>query len=279
MTLEAKTTNARQLIARCLARCRWPVTMCSFGKDSMVLLHLVRGVRPDVPVLFHREPHMPWKYKFANSVIQEWGLVAHDYPPTSVAVVKNGQMEIVNHYQNGMWRGRPTFTYLPTGIAEPVEGEPYLCGKDDLLLKPTGSFVWPWDVAFHGHKGSDGDAINGSIPLQADIVQNPLTDFALTDFVYPLREFSDADVWAYTEKHGVPYQADRYDRANGYAEFADTRNNPDYFAACVRCFDRDQPAVVTCPKDGLRKTNISAFVRYEEPLKRPYFQKEQDHGL
>lgn len=266
-----KLNAALRLMAGVLETHAKPVVLCSFGKDSMVLLHLVRQMRSNIPVLFHREPFMPRKYAFANRIIQEWDLTVYDYAPNSVAVVKVGdEIEIMNHYQNGWLGDQPTFTYLPTGIVPPVEGQPFLCGKVDLLEKPTGGFSWPWDLGFIGHKGTDADAINGPIPLRVDLVQTPNG----CDMAYPLRHFTDADIWEYHRRFNVPVHGTRYDVNNGYREFADKRDNPDYFECCTKCFDRDQPAVVRCPKTGLEINNISAFVKYEEPFKREYFAQE-----
>jgi len=48
-----------------------PVILCSFGKDSMVMLYLIRKIKKDIPVLFFKEPFFPKKYSFANEVIMD----------------------------------------------------------------------------------------------------------------------------------------------------------------------------------------------------------------
>jgi 3'-phosphoadenosine 5'-phosphosulfate sulfotransferase (PAPS reductase)/FAD synthetase len=109
--------------------------MCSFGKDSMVLLHLCRSMDFKWPVLFHREPFMPHKYRFANQIIDDWNLTVYDYRPSAVSIMKKGHtMEIVNEYQIGTQT-----CVVPTGICS-IEGEKeFICGLEDLLCKPTGN--------------------------------------------------------------------------------------------------------------------------------------------
>lgn len=269
MSLGEKVFHAQRLVNQALAGKRAPVIMSSFGKDSMVLLHLLRmEMGLDLPVLFHREPFFPRKYRFANRIIDEWNLTVYDYRPHRVSVVKHGgAMEVMNEYQTGGQGADVSFNYLPTGVTPPVEGQAFLCGLKDLLLKPLGNFNFPWDAIFVGHKATDRDVVNGAIPVQVDVLQNPLG----ADTIFPLREFTDADIWEYHESYGVPVHEERYDAANGYAEFADKSENPDYFECCTLCFDRDQPAVVTCPKTGLKITNLSSKVRYMDPPKLDYF--------
>jgi len=257
-TLEEKIEHANWLIGLVTERFSNPVVMSSFGKDSMVMLDLLKRTRKKLPVLFHREPFSPEKYAFANRVILENGYTVYDYQPTSVSVVKNnGKMEIVNWYQVGQVKT----AYLPTGIREPEEGKDFLCGYKDLYLKPTGTFVFPWDVVFVGHKSSDVDPIVGPIPLRVDININ----HGAPAYAFPLRHFTDADIWEYHEKFGVPVHESRYNRNNGFKEHADISGNPDWFHACTLCMDRDSGPSVFCPMMGCEIPNISGQLHYIEP--------------
>ena len=265
--LSGKIEVAEKLITAVVQNYHAPVVMSSFGKDSVVLLDLLKGMNLKLPILFHREPFEPKKYVFANQVIEEEGYVVYDYPPTLTQIVKNGEaMEIVNRYQVGPKQ----FTWLGTGIKQPEDGKPFLCGYRDLYMKPCGLFNFPWDVALLGHKSSDSDPIFGAIPLTVDIKATE----GGCDFAYPLRHFTDEDVWAYIETFDVPYNTLRYDKANGYREFEDITHNNDYYHTCVRCMDRDQPASVFCPKLDCEITNISSTVRYIEPVAPNYIGKE-----
>lgn len=263
MTLDDKLRGAQAIIHLALMRAQKPVLYCSFGKDSMVMLWLVREVEPDLPVLFHREPFFPKKHEFANRVIGELGLTVYDYAPSDAAVVKNGDaIEIVSYYR--LPDGK--LSWMPTGIHAPVEVEAYLCGLQDLLFKPKGEFRYPWDVAFIGHKSSDVDPILGAIPLNTPLYY--FSEHMLLAF--PLKDWTDADIWEYTQREGIPFNDRRYDAANGFREFPDRTYNNDYYPACTACIDPDGASEVDCPKLGCVVPNVSALVTVVPPARLPY---------
>lgn len=275
--MKTKIEAANKIITMTRANYKRPVVMSSFGKDSMALLGLIRAAGLKFPVIFHREPFFPEKYEFANRVIKDWDLEVYDYPPSQTALMKrNGQMEVVNFYAFG---GGPNWqqhmTALPTGIVDPDYekcGQRFLCGLKDLLLKPLGNFIYPWDAVLLGHKSTDVDPLRGPMPLHVDIKQTPDSPDAL----FPLRTWSDADVWEYAEQEQLPIHTDRYQKNGAWHERADKSLNPDYFPVCMRCIDRDQPTEVICPKTGLQINNVSAQVRYIDEREVDYCgEKEQ----
>lgn len=261
MTLNAKIVAAKRVIYL-FSGYKRPVVMASFGKDSMVLLALIRGMGLKFDVLFHREPFYPVKYQFANGVIEEWGLSVYDYPPVATALIgRNGLMEVMNYYDFGT-----ATSALPTGIIDPDyenDEETFLCGRDDLLKKPLGRFNYPWDAVFLGHKSSDVDPLRGPMPLALDVKQTP----NCPDALFPLREWTDEDVWAYTEAEHLPVHTSRYERNGQWKEKADKTFNPDYFPACMRCIDKTQTAFVLCPKTGLVINNVADKVQYVDETK------------
>ena len=283
--LDAQVEASDDLLDRMFAHCKRPVLMCSFGKDSMVLLHLLhwrckRDGAPMLPVLFHREPFFPEKYAFSNGVIEDWGLSVYDYPACATALAGQNteassqksegkrNFEVLNFYQVGRSQG-----VVPTGIDPDSEerincGERFLCGRDDLLKKPLGTFDFPWDGVLVGHKSSDKDPMWGDLHLHVDVRQMP----GGADWYFPLRHWTDDDIWEYTEAFGVPVHRLRYEKVDGvWGERADKKLNPDYFPACMRCLDRQGPVVVRCPKLDLEVTNISAQVRHVDLRELEYF--------
>lgn len=264
MTHTDKIECAHRVIAEGLSSFGSHVIASSFGKDSMVLLDLVRRHAPDLPVVFHREPFQPRKYQFANSVIANWKLRVFDFPPTSTACQEgNGEVEIVGYYQVGA-----AYNMLPTGIRAPQGDEEFVCGLKDIYERPTGAFSWPWQGMFHGHKSSDHDPIYGDIPINADVHQN----LGSASYIFPLRHWTDQDVWRYTEDHNVPIHHDRYEKADGaWRERADKTLNPDYVTACTACMGRSAPHSVPCPKrSGQMVSNVSAQLRWAERADLPY---------
>ena len=255
MNLESKIDEAQNLVHKVLAQAKTPAIMSSFGKDSMVMLHLIRSLKRDLPIVFYRESFMPKKYRFANAVIDEWDLTVYDYPPSETAVVgKNGCVEVINAYTIGK-----RSLFRPTGFYKPEGGGVSLCALHDIYLKATGTYAFPWDVVFVGHKSTDVDPIEGEIPLDADYAN--YVDCA--SIAYPLRHFTDQDIWDYTEKFNLPIHHSRYEKIEGkWSERKDKRFNPDYFPACTACMVPESGSV-PCPRlGGSIVSNISDKLRW-----------------
>jgi hypothetical protein len=76
----------------------------------------------------------------------------------------------------------------------PIERRPFVCGLQWLTRPKTLGGQWPWTTVFIGHKNSDVDPYEGPVPLKADQVQT-----AGVTAVFPLRHWTDEDVWDYIE--------------------------------------------------------------------------------
>jgi hypothetical protein len=268
--LGKKIEDATELLRKLLNLYKNPVVMSSFGKDSMVMLDLVKRMGRKLPILFHHEPFFPKKLEFANSVILREGYTVYDYAPSETSIVKaHGVMEIVNWYSVGK-----KFTYLPTGVKEPLPGEPYLCGLRDLYHKPTSSnFTFPWDLVLVGHKSSDVDPIQLDVLLKVDLKKNE----GGPDYGFPLRHFTDEDVYQYHMEFKLPWNRYRYIKndlpnVRKFEEFKSVTYNNDYYPACTRCMDPDGPASVICPLINKEISNISKELRHTVVEKPDYIQ-------
>lgn len=258
ITLDEKVEAAIALIKEQSALHHHPVVMSSFGKDSMVLLSLIGKADLKFPIIFHSEPFEPKKYEFSNRVIAANNYSVYDWPPFEMQVIERGKhFEVVNRHQVAAAR----FDYLPIGIREPRANESFLCGLRDLYMKPTGGFIFPWDLVFIGHKSSDVDPILGPVPLPHDVVNDEFTA------AFPLRYFTDADIWAYTVRENLPINRGRYDTKDSFKEKDDISTNPDWFAVCTRCMRKSEVegAEVDCPKQGLKIPNVSHLLRWVPP--------------
>lgn len=265
-------TETLSISKRVLASYKKPVMGCSFGKDSMVLLHILinNGFKP--PIVFYRDPWWPQKYRFADQMISEWDLETYDYPPSAITMWEGKEiMAFTNHYcvsnqTNGV-------LCLPKNILEPEPNRKWVCGVE-LLNRPKGTFQFPWDVVFIGHKSSDTDQIAGNVKLRVDIKKNSGIG---PDFVFPLRNWTDDDVWEYTELYTVPQQWDRYNKATK-KENPDKWTNSDYANVCISCMDRRNKAVsVYCPKMKCEVSNISSLVPYQD-ISMDYFGDDNGKG-
>jgi 3'-phosphoadenosine 5'-phosphosulfate sulfotransferase (PAPS reductase)/FAD synthetase len=265
LTYQEKIDSAKALIVRTLIKAHNPAVMCSFGKDSMVVLHLVMSIRK-LKVIFHRELLQHHRHEYANRVMREWDLHVIDYPPASTAVVENDkEFNVVSYYQAG--KG---LIYLPTGTVYEDRGPDTVCALSDLYGKPTGGMAYPFDAVFHGHKTTDSDPVIGDVPLHADIAS--AVDAPSSVFV--IRHFTDDDVWRYIEENNIPIHTDRYEKVDGkWRNKADRTNNPDYIACCYACMSKKTGNNVYCPKFGAVVSNISDRLRWAPETSLSYLKR------
>lgn len=230
----------------------------------MVMLHLVMQLsKKPLPVICWREPWFPWKQTFANRIIREWNLDVYDYAPSRIELCEsNGRIDVINYYQTGPLNN-PHYVALARGTERPEQGAPWLCGLETFLTRPVGTFDFKWDLMFHGHKSCDIDPCSGQVPLRTDIMMRP----GAGSSVFPLRSWSDEEVFAYIEKFDVPFDETRYkkDPSGNWFNISNKENNPDYYHTCFACCDRRNEAFVFCPKLKLEINNISGSVVYNNP--------------
>lgn len=272
MTFDDKIKHATALI-RYFPEPR--ALMCSFGKDSMVLLHLAREVLPPNPmlvhqypvhVIYHRHPWFPAKNEFADSVIRSWSLEVFDYAPISTGIKYNDErLELVARYPfgNGCMD-------LPMNIEEPNKRQDFACGLQWMLRPKQNGMTWNWKTVLIGHKSSDVDPFDGPVPLKHDAAKT-----ADVNLVFPLRHWTDNDIWDYIEQHHVPYDKRRY---AGRMETPNKWLNPDYLHACTACVDPRQPKEVFCPKLNRMVANVSDGVPRFGALP-DYIKKEEEHAV
>lgn len=259
MLIQDKVTKALQVIEQVVDQYKKPCLLCSFGKDSVLLLWLIRKHTGfTFPIVFFKQPFFPRKYAYADRLIADWNLdVFTDVPPMGTSMTKgNGLLEVVNHYPFGGDKN----LMMPVGwIDHEKHPAKWLCGRDDVMNRPLGQYQWLWDCALTGHKGEDKDAVQGDVHLRVDIHQIP----GGCHTAYPLRLFSDADVWECFERWNIPIHEERYEKVDGtWRTKPEKHYDPDYFPYCTRCLDKDGPIAVVCPKTGLEITNIGGQLQY-----------------
>jgi hypothetical protein len=245
----------------------------SGGKDSMVLLDLMRRGGFDLPVVFFREPWQPFKYEFHDRIIRDWGLQVLSWHPSEVAYQQTGdEFELQNWYRLGLL----TIT-CPTGVVAPDSSRTdWACGLD-LGRRPTQERleVYPhFQALWLGHKRCDTDVVlGGDAGTRIEARVNPDG----SAFYLPLRDWSHEDIWAYIEEFGVPYDEKRYEKVDGaWRERPDRLHNADYVHACTLCMDRrpEAPRFVTCPKTDMVIENVSKRLPWVEPRKLSYMEDD-----
>ena len=246
-----------------------PAIMASFGKDSMVLIALTRILQKDLPVIYHRFHWFPEKNRFADEITQKWNLQVFDWLPQEMGVQTNEKtIEPVASYQHGP----ATRINISPVTMEPVDDKPYLCGRYDILERPRGSLDNnPWDLLLLGQKASDVDVFSGPNILKTDFVEK--SEDGAPDLCYPMKDWTDNDVWQFISDYKVPYQTDRYS-LTARAVLEDKTYNNDYIHACMRCLDNRQPKEVMCPKLNRLIPNVSNRVK-DLGFKAPYIEYAQ----
>ncbi len=70
-----KVQEAKSIVQKALERAKAPALTCSFQAEDMVVLHLLREIRPDIPVLFlDTGYHFPEVYAYRDRMAEAWGL-------------------------------------------------------------------------------------------------------------------------------------------------------------------------------------------------------------
>lgn len=243
--LHDKETRALALIGAQLRLAVNPVVLCSFGKDSIVLLHLCLRFKK-VPAIFFRFARFHEKHAHALTVMQQWDLEVYDLWPQTVTDYQHGDFfDVLHGYSMGHdASGRPGTMSLSSGIRARHDSEDrFLCACDDLMGRPRSrDHDYPWDMTFHGHKGTDDPELG----TQGDIVDS-VSQLGATTLVVPFTDWTDDDIWAYIRKYNLPYDKARYDEQI-------KATSPDSYPTCFRCLDtRHRGEIVDCPK-------------YEKPL-------------
>lgn len=248
--IERLIDNSLALISDALASHSKPIILWSGGADSQVVLWLARQVSESLPVFFFREPFQEPRFAFNRRMVAEWNLQVFTAHPLGVEVIGKGDfIEIVNVLRTG----ENSAIYLPTGIndSEPPRAD-WECGVEVALKPTTTDIQWHWDLAMSGHRGDDADPIQGALPLA-----DSMTHLGETDVIYPLIEWTRADIWEASERFNIPQNLERYDAANGFKEFSDRSRNPDYMDICVECMKPGESEFVTCPQLGASVPRIA----------------------
>lgn len=245
---------------------RYPraVVFWSGGKDSTVLLHLLKfRAGYDLPVVQFREPKFRERYVYSDKLIADWNLTVYDYPPLRVALadgpdVETGEIrfDLLKYFQWG-----EKCMVMSLGTERPKENEKFLCAVDEFLLRPTGTFKFIWESVFIGTKNTDTDLIKGQVCVSSHVRYAEGSPVSL----YPLRDWTDDDIYNYMEQAGVEPDPTRYVKIDGkWQNNLDKSKNADFIPVCLNCVDRHAKKHVYCPKLNSSISNISSLAPYED---------------
>lgn len=181
---------ARQKVREALVRSASPAVLSSFGKDSMLLLWLVREVKPSTPVIWFRTGQ---DERFAKRIIREWNLTAFSWAPADMYVVKDADeaRTLVHEYGIGACR-------FPVLIDLNGDGGP--CAVDKFPLRVPSLYL-PFDILLVGYKDTDQHWLKGDSKLFKDG-----TFFDRAEVIAPLRHMTDEAVRAAIVDHHIPFE-------------------------------------------------------------------------
>jgi hypothetical protein len=206
--------KTRAQISGALKGAKNPAVLCSFGKDSLLLLYLCREVNPNVNVIWYSADASKEQRAFASKVIKLWGLTVYSYSPASrYFLPKGGGLVLTDEYSfGGEWM--PMLTDIS-------EGQRCAAG---LSKERTPYFAYPFDVTLSGWKKTDEQFVIGGIDVPAD-------GFRLgpTAFYSPFRDWTDAEVLEAIKQLRIPYEA-----------------VDDTLSLCTACLQSTEP--VYCPE-------------------------------
>lgn len=252
--LASKVSYSLEQIKYIDANYKNPLILCSFGKDSMVLLHLVRKLGLNWDVALHKFPSAPEKYAFADKIIQDWNLNMYDARAIKRSIVSgNGKVDVICHFS----MGSGDYMVPIANLVESSDPEQDFCAADDLLNAecdiPENRF--PYDICLAGVKSSDKDPVVGRISCDKNMRHTK--DSA--DFAFPIRQWSDKDIFRYTITEDVPWQGTRYrwSADKKFVEREEKKFNPDYLDCCTRCLNPSEGKTVWCPKKNKHIVNTA----------------------
>jgi 3'-phosphoadenosine 5'-phosphosulfate sulfotransferase (PAPS reductase)/FAD synthetase len=266
-----KIEESKNIIRMVMKEYKDPIIYSGFGKDSICIIHLCRTLGLNWPIMFHREPYFPKKYRYANKIIDLWNLTCFDYPAHGTAIFyENNIFEVVRYFSIGYGNlALCAMVYLPDKL---IEGE-YLCALKDIYQQPKGhGFDYRWDVALQGFRYDEKKPQMNMEPARLRWVNKQ--NIGSVDVVNPLRDWTNQEVCQYIIENDIPVNTDVYEitdgelvpKINPATGQIDSTYNPDRRAACFECMKPDNPMMVLCPKKMCTVNNVYSELKKEEML-------------
>ena len=162
--------NAREVIRHALDGATLPCITSSFQAECVVMTHLIREVRPDIPVLFlDTFHHFPHTLAYRDELTATWGLTLINLQAKAPQV--------------GLWQVESTEACCTRHKVEPLFSA--LEGYDT------------WFTALRRDQSPSRANIKESEPFK-------LTSGKTITRVAPIAGWTARDVWAYAKTHSIP---------------------------------------------------------------------------
>lgn len=167
-----------------LSTAKSPALFCSFGKDSLLLLHLAREVNPDIPIFYFGDELT----NFAEEVVKREDLTVWNYAPADRYIIPNGDgLALIDEYSLRDVRF-PVVTPI-------VEGENCKHAVPELR---TFAFNYRYDVTLWGYKQNETcEAVSVSFSQEINL--------GTTRLIAPLFNWTDDQVLNALQHLNIPY--------------------------------------------------------------------------
>jgi phosphoadenosine phosphosulfate reductase len=163
--MDPKFEHSRNIIQECLNRYKRVGLACSFGKDSMVVVHLAISIKPDIPIFAIITPYKPKEtIEYKEKITKLWNLNLTEY-------------RAKKDVPDGLWKTLPDE-----------------CCRI-LKVEPTKEAVKDLDAWITGLRATEGRTRTEyqEWELRGDLMK-----------VNPILYWTEADVWRYFAIHQIP---------------------------------------------------------------------------
>jgi len=174
--VEERAAIAQEFLTRRLKRAQNPCVTSSFQAEDVVVLHMVRAVSPQIPVLFLETGyHFPETLAYRDRMAAKWNLNLVNVLPERTVAQQESEFGIL--YQTAPDR---------------------CCGMrkvEPLFRSLAGYDTWVTGLRRQQSKSRANLQAEEKFTLPAGQVLDKLS---------PLAEWTTRDVWYYAEAHGIP---------------------------------------------------------------------------
>jgi len=174
--IEQKTQLAKEAIAAALTRSAEPCVTSSFQSECVVLVHMVREMLPEVPVLFLETGyHFPETLAYRDKMAAEWHLNLRNLEAKQSVADQEKQFGILNQT-------------APDQCCKLRKVEPLFAGLSEYQT---------WFTALRREQSKTRANLQVVEPFK-------LPGGKVIEKISPLADWSTRDVWSYMQQHGIP---------------------------------------------------------------------------
>ena len=192
--MEDKVKHAKELIAESIKRYPRIAVACSFGKDSMVMVHLAREIDPEIKifaVMTQYKPRETFEYLRQMNEKQHLGTTVYIVADSIPEVLRNGSLEVI-------LLPAEEFDRKASQVVAETGKEIYKTDPDEccrlLKVDPTKLAVGKLDAWITGLRSTEGRT---RVDYQEVEEKGGLIK------INPILTFTETDIWKYMATRGI----------------------------------------------------------------------------